>query len=121
MFEPGEQRRQFAAQPLACRRIERGERLVEQQQFRLSHHGAGERHALLFAAGKFLRPPRGQPGDAQPVQRLGHARFSFRRGQAMQAVADVFRDGQVRKQRVILRHKTRCSGFAAAKKCPPSF
>ena len=37
-------------------RIERRERLVEQQQLRLAHQGAGKRRALGFATGQRQRP-----------------------------------------------------------------
>ena len=43
---------ELLAQTLADLRIERGERLVEQQQLGLQHQGAGKRHALLLAARK---------------------------------------------------------------------
>ena len=40
-------------------RVERAERLVEQQQIRLSHQRPGQRHALRLAAGKRFRPDTG--------------------------------------------------------------
>ena len=50
-------------------RIERGERLVEQQHFRLRHQRARDRHALRLPAGQFARPGIGLVGKADPRQR----------------------------------------------------
>jgi len=44
------QRLQFAAQQAAQRRVEGGERLVEQQDARLDRERPRQRHALLLAA-----------------------------------------------------------------------
>jgi len=51
------------------KRIERGERLVEQQHFRLRHQRAGDRHPLGLAAGQFARLGSGLVGEADPRQR----------------------------------------------------
>jgi hypothetical protein len=45
---------QFRAQVLRGEHVERGERLVHEEHFRLHHQRAGEADALLHAAGKFL-------------------------------------------------------------------
>ena len=45
---------QFAAEVLGGEHVQRGERLVHEQHFRLDHQRAGEAHALLHAAGEFL-------------------------------------------------------------------
>ena len=48
---------ELAAHLLAQLGVEVGQRLVEQQEPRLVHDGAGERHALLLAAGQPRRRP----------------------------------------------------------------
>ena len=48
----------------ATRQVERGERFVEQQQPGLREQRATERHALLFAAGQFVRPAAEQLAQA---------------------------------------------------------
>ena len=45
---------QFAAQVFSGENVERGERLVHEEHFRFDRQRAGESHALLHAAGKFL-------------------------------------------------------------------
>ena len=52
------QRAQLELQLLAQLRVERAERLVEQQHPRVEHERAGQRHALLLAAGQLGRAPR---------------------------------------------------------------
>ena len=42
---------------LAQLAVERGERLVEQQEVRLEHQRPGDRHALLLAAGELVDAP----------------------------------------------------------------
>ena len=53
--------------------IERRERLVEQQKVGLERDGAGERHALLLAAGELARQPAFPAGQAHEVDRLAGA------------------------------------------------
>ena len=50
--------------------VERGERLVEQQHFRLRHQRARDRDALRLPAGEFARPGVGLVGEADPRQRV---------------------------------------------------
>ena len=45
-----------AAQLRPCRRVERSERLVQQQQPRCDRERSGQRHPLRLAAGEFRRP-----------------------------------------------------------------
>ncbi len=52
--------------------VEVGERLVQQQDLRLDHQGAGERHPLLLAAGELARHARAQLVQAHQAQRLLH-------------------------------------------------
>ena len=55
--EPPPQRQQLAPQRRPQRRVERGERLIEQQQPRLRGERARQRDALLLAAGDRARAP----------------------------------------------------------------
>ena len=48
------------AQALAQVLVEAGEGLVEEQDLRLEHEGAGERHPLLLAAGELMRHAAGR-------------------------------------------------------------
>src|SRR5205807_9432201 len=49
-------------------KVERGERLVEQQQRRLDGQRAAERHPLALAARQLVRPARREPGEAEAVE-----------------------------------------------------
>src|SRR6185312_10197525 len=53
--------------------VEVGERLVEQQNLRPDHQGAGERHALLLAARKLAREAAGELAKPDEIQRLTDA------------------------------------------------
>ncbi len=55
--QPIAQRLEVGQHLLAARGVERGERLIEQQQTRLRQQRAPERHALALAAGELARPP----------------------------------------------------------------
>ena len=52
-----------------CERVERGERLVQQQHFRLRHQRARDRHPLRLPAGQFARPGICLVGETDPRQR----------------------------------------------------
>ena len=52
----------------AGRRVERRQRLVEQQRTRLEHQRAGERDALLLAAGELARQPVAETGEVDQLQ-----------------------------------------------------
>ena len=52
--------------------IEVAERLVEQQHLGLEHQGAGDRHALLLAAGQGRRRPVGEALHLDQAQRRRH-------------------------------------------------
>ena len=96
----------FAAQPGAHPRIERRQRLVEQQQTRRERQRARQRHPLLLAAGELGRIFVGLLGQADERQQLGHAPVDLcpRQALADQAVADIVRDGEIGKQRIGLEH-----------------
>ena len=86
--------------------IEVGERLVEQQRVRLDDQRAGERDALLLAAGKLRRialgeraEPRGGEDGLDLLGDDGAVELP-----ELQAVGDVLGDRHVRPQRVALEH-----------------
>ena len=60
---------QFDLHLLAQMRVERRQRLVEQQHARLADDGAGKRHALALAAGKLGDPRLDLVGEADHVER----------------------------------------------------
>ena len=69
--------RQLAVQPLQvgqhlglARRVQRGQRLVHQQQARAGGQRARDGHALALAAGQGVGPPRHQLADAEQLDRL---------------------------------------------------
>ena len=74
--------------------VERGERLVEQQHFRLRHQRARNRHPLRLPAGQFARP--GLALSARPTRASARATFSRLRirRQVRQAEADIVGDAE---------------------------
>ena len=72
----GEQLLQLAAHHRARVRVERRERLVEQQHARVARQRAGQRDALALAAGQLARARVGEVGDAEALQQLVDARRS---------------------------------------------
>ena len=88
--------------------VERRQRLVEQQHGRPVDQRAGQRDALLLAAGQLpdaprARSPAGAPARA-PRRRACRAR-PVEPGRALaQPVGDVVRDVEMREQRVVLEH-----------------
>ena len=109
---------EFALQPLQLaahlhpqERIERGERLVEQQDLRLGDQGAGERDALLLAAGELRRQPRRIGRHRDQLKQFAGALVPRRAVDAahFQGKCDVVEHGQVRKQRVGLEHHRRAA------------
>ena len=61
---------QFAADLLAQLRIERGQRLVQQQDVGLEHDGAGQRDSLTLASGKLGGSARGFSFEANLLQNI---------------------------------------------------
>ena len=92
-------------------RVERRQRLVEQQRFRIGDQRAGQRHALLLAAGKLRRPARRiglHLHQLQHVERLGAA-LVLVDALHLQAEGDVVDEVEMRKQRVGLEHHRRAA------------
>ena len=73
-MEPGQLRLHLNPQV----RIERAERLIQKEDARLCHQGAGERHALLLTAGKLVDVPPRQFADPEPFEPV-HGRPAPRR------------------------------------------
>ena len=63
---------QPVAQVLAHARVERAERLVQQQHLRLDRERAGERHPLALAAGQLRRVAVGEPVQLHEPDQLVH-------------------------------------------------
>ena len=96
---------QLVLQRLAGLRVERGERLVHQQHVRLVGEAAGDRDALLHAAGQLVRVAVGEAGEADELEHLaGAARARLRRPTALdlEAELDVGLRGAPGEQRVLL-------------------
>ena len=75
---------QLPAHLLAELGVEIGQRLVEQQDLRLDHEAAGQRHALLLAAGQLVRIALLEPGEVDQRERVA-------RPSASRLAAGVFR------------------------------
>ena len=84
--------------------VERAERLVHQQQWRLEDHGARQRNALLLAAGELVRKAR--PVVRQPDEREHpvHARGDLGGADPahLEGKRDVLRYRHMREQGVVL-------------------
>ena len=65
---------QFAAQPVAQRGIERGQRLIEQQDARPDRNRARQRDALALTAGELVDAAVLKPGDIGQRHQFGDAR-----------------------------------------------
>ena len=74
--------------------VERGERLVEQQHFRLRHQRARDRHPLRLPAGELARPGIGLVGKADPRERARHLLAPDIGRQIGQAEADIVGDAE---------------------------
>ena len=87
-------------------RIERGERLVEQQHLRTDGEGARDRHALLLAAGELSRIALGVGFHADETQAFRHTlAHDLRSGAARpQAEGDILLGPHMREKGVVLHH-----------------
>jgi len=110
--ESGQRVDQLALDLAAQMRVESGKRLVEQQGLRFDGEGARESDALLFAAGEFARRTVLEAHEMGLRDSPFHARVAFGGGQAMEAEGNIFGDGQVREERVMLKKQADAT-FAA--------
>src|SRR5262245_31210 len=98
------QAQQFVLHHLARKGVERAERLIEQEDLRIVGKRAGDRHALFHAARQLARKTvlkALQPDRAdKPLD--GLVAPLARRSAHLEAVADILRDRQPRKQRILL-------------------
>ena len=92
--ELGEQVLQLAAHDAARVRVQRRQRLVEQQHRRVARQRARERDALALAARQVRRLLAREVGDVEALEQLVDARRAAER--------DVRAHGHVRKERVLL-------------------
>ena len=90
---------------LAQLHVEAGERLVHEHHRRARDDGAGERHALLLAAGKDVRVFVGEVRQPDALQRRQRLARRVGLGQRLEAEGDVAEDRQVREEREILEHQ----------------
>ena len=88
--------------------VERSERLVEQQHLRLVREGAGERDALLLAAGKLARGASAEAGQTDHFQQLVAAAAAFGGLDAADAQRelDVLGRRHAAEQRIALEHES---------------
>ena len=88
-------------------RVERAERLVEQEHGRREHESPRERHALLLAARELVRPALPEAAQPDELERLGDPAASLVPRDVLEAKAeaDVLLDGEVREQRVALEDR----------------
>jgi hypothetical protein len=100
--QPLLQRANLAAQPNPLERVERGQRLVEQQQPRRGRERARERDPLLLSAGALSRIFLRRVGQSDERQQLAHARADrvARSSPVDQSVGDIVEDREVGKERV---------------------
>jgi hypothetical protein len=97
---------EFAANLLAQVRIERGERLVEEEDFGVEDETSSEGDALFFTAAEFRRFSFGLAADLQHLQdgRDAPSRVVKLRGrQVAEAELDVVADGEVGEEGVVLK------------------
>jgi hypothetical protein len=86
--------------------VQVGQRLVEQEDGRVAHHGAAQRNTLALAAGQSLRLAVQQVLDLEDLGGFVHAAVDLvLRGLAqLEAERHVLVHGHVRIQRVVLEH-----------------
>jgi hypothetical protein len=97
--EPASKRGDFTPQHRPQRRIERGERLIEQQHPRFGRQRARQRHALLLPTGHLPRLSVRQILKRQHGEQLGDALALLRLRTAGETERNVLRRRHVRKQR----------------------
>ena len=97
-------------------RVERAERLVEQDEARLQHQGAGDADALAHAAGKLRRIGAGEVLQPHEGERIVDpaAHFGVRHAAAAQAEGGIVVDGQPGKAGVLLEDDADAVGNVAA-------
>ena len=97
-FGVGPQIEQVVLQVGAGERVERRERLVEQQHLRPRHQRARDGDALRLSAGEFARPHRRLLGQADALERARDALAAFGLRPILQSEADIVGDREPRQQ-----------------------
>ena len=102
-----ERLRQIALQHDAGLRVDRRERLVEQQHRRIDRERARQRHALAHAAGQLMRIVLGEFGELEVFQQRLRAPPALGRRHALDFDAEhhVLVDRAPRQQQVLLQHE----------------
>ena len=100
------------ARPLAQRRIEIRERLVEQEHPRLGRQRAGERDPLLLAAGKLSHPAALVSGEVDQGQRPRHPLVQLVAADAggFEAERHVLTDVEMGEEGVVLEYHAEAPG-----------
>ena len=100
--------------------VERGERLVEQQQVRLEDQRAGDGDALLLPAGKLVDAPLAEAAEPDEIEIAVDALRNRARIEAahFQREGDVLGGAHMREQREPLEHHADRAAVAAARRAP---
>ena len=93
--------------------VERAKGLIEKQHVGLDHDRPRKRHPLTLTARELGRKTRLEPRQLHARKRLAHRSPDCRPRLAThpQAIADVFGNRHVRKQRVVLKHQAYVSAM----------
>ncbi len=110
VLTPEVEQQRAHAQP--GQRVERAERLVEQQQVRLGHQRTGQRNPLRLTTGQRQRPHLGAVGEADVGQRTVGAGLllGLRQPAAGQPVDHIGAHVPPREQPRFLERQRRCAG-----------
>ena len=100
------QPQQIGNDPCLQRRVQTGQRFVEQKQLRRGEQCAGKGDALFFAAGKLRHAARNQRRDFQNIRDVLETEKRVNCFAGFAAVKQILPDRQMRKQRQVLRHVT---------------
>jgi hypothetical protein len=101
--------------------VERGERLVEQQQGRFGGERPGQRHPLGLPAGELARLAVGQVGQSDPGQPRDRGGVGLRPAgtSAARSEGDILRRREVREQQVVLEHHPDRTPFGRYERAGP--
>jgi hypothetical protein len=102
----GQPHAEVAADRGAHQRIERGERLIEQQDARFARERPGDRDTLTFAARERGDPTIGEGLECELLQEVGHAGATGLVRPGAEAITHIPGDIEMREQRERLRHMT---------------
>ena len=102
--EAAVQRGDLVPGPQAQPRVQVGKRLVEEEDARVSHHRASQRHPLPLSPRQLSRPARKQVAQPQCCRRPPHPLLDLgpARSPHLESETQVLRDGHMRVERVAL-------------------